>query len=237
MAELVDQHRSKQQQGGDDAEKPIRRRPEALVGHGEVAERQRPGDQKEGEQPRVVDSNVDARDRAQSERALHYPVLSDSAILLLGPDLVDFSCSIEKSIASTAEEVAGWTVAFTSSWKKSRWASRPKVIDKIPLKAIGHSFVLTLRKWIAATISSGSCHHRPDPITNTGAGAVTAGWKNVSTPTATPTIPPSTSVYKCDGSKKQDQNVERDARQYKRGHSEKSLRAARGLAELPAARY
>jgi hypothetical protein len=63
-----------------------------------------------------------------------------------------------------------------------------KCIDKTPLKGISHSVVITLRKRIAATISSSPVTTPQIPITNTSTSAIAAGW-NVSTPTATPTIP------------------------------------------------
>src|ERR1700716_758370 len=114
------------------------------------------------------------------------------------------------------------------------------MIDTTPVKAISHSVVITLRRRTAATISSSPVTTAQIPITNTNPRATAAGWKNVSTPTASPRIPLSTSGHhwscspaanspkpnsrmpstKGEGSEKQDENVEGDAWPDKRGDSE-----------------
>ena len=74
MRQLVDQHRREQQHGRDRAEDPeLDVRQARATGNGrEDEDAERPRDQREDDQPAVVDADVDAADREQPERVLEH---------------------------------------------------------------------------------------------------------------------------------------------------------------------
>ena len=73
MADLVHQHRAEQEQGRNDPENPVDQFQGQAFEIGEVALSERPGNQDKSEQPRIVDTDLDTRERAEpSIRLLHH---------------------------------------------------------------------------------------------------------------------------------------------------------------------
>ena len=80
MRKLVNQDAGKEQYGGNEPGQPVGQGLVALEIHGEIACRQAPDDEKEDDQPRIVDRDLDARHGEEVETPRYFRRLSRSRL-------------------------------------------------------------------------------------------------------------------------------------------------------------